>query len=46
LPGPALGEHTREVLGELGYDEDRIATLERDGAVAGVAEGVAGSFLG
>jgi alpha-methylacyl-CoA racemase len=46
LPGPGLGEHTREVLAELGYDEERIAALERDGAVAGVAEGVAGSFMG
>jgi crotonobetainyl-CoA:carnitine CoA-transferase CaiB-like acyl-CoA transferase len=46
LPGPGLGEHTREVLAELGYDEARIAALERDGAVAGVAEGVAGSFMG
>jgi crotonobetainyl-CoA:carnitine CoA-transferase CaiB-like acyl-CoA transferase len=46
LPGPGLGEHTREVLAELGYAEERIAALERDGAVAGVAEGVAGSFMG
>jgi crotonobetainyl-CoA:carnitine CoA-transferase CaiB-like acyl-CoA transferase len=29
---PALGEHTDEVLAELGYDADRIATL-RAGAV-------------
>jgi crotonobetainyl-CoA:carnitine CoA-transferase CaiB-like acyl-CoA transferase len=46
LPGPELGEHTRDVLAELGYDDERIATLERDGAVAGAATTVPGSFLG
>ncbi len=30
---PVLGGHTREVLGELGYDATRIAALERSGAV-------------
>jgi alpha-methylacyl-CoA racemase len=43
-PGPALGEHTREVLAGLGYDDDRIAALEEAGAVAGPAAGVHGSF--
>jgi crotonobetainyl-CoA:carnitine CoA-transferase CaiB-like acyl-CoA transferase len=46
-PGPALGEHTLEVLGALGYDEAEIAALEESGAVAGPAEESArGSFLG
>jgi crotonobetainyl-CoA:carnitine CoA-transferase CaiB-like acyl-CoA transferase len=30
---PALGEHTDEVLAELGYDEARIARLRADGIV-------------
>ncbi|MGH2822538.1 MAG: CaiB/BaiF CoA transferase family protein [Thermoleophilaceae bacterium] len=34
-PGPALGEHTREVLAALGYSGERIAELERSGAAAG-----------
>jgi crotonobetainyl-CoA:carnitine CoA-transferase CaiB-like acyl-CoA transferase len=47
-PGPALGEHTDEVLRELGYDDEAIAALRDAGAVAGPPEsrsGVAGSFL-
>jgi len=32
---PLLGEHTREVLAELGYADDKIEALERSGAVRG-----------
>ena len=46
-PGPALGEHTHEVLAALGYDDDEIAALEESGAVAGPADtGARGSFMG
>src|ERR1019366_699555 len=34
LPPPAKGEHTREVLTELGYTPDRIAELVSGGAIA------------
>jgi crotonobetainyl-CoA:carnitine CoA-transferase CaiB-like acyl-CoA transferase len=45
-PGPALGEHTDEVLRALGYDDERIAALKDAGAVAGVTAGdPKGSFL-
>jgi len=30
---PLLGEHTRDVLAEIGYSKDRIAALEKVGAV-------------
>lgn len=32
-PAPLLGQHTREVLTELGYDETRIAALAASGAI-------------
>ena len=33
-PAPGLGEHTSEVLGEIGYPPEKIARLRADGAVA------------
>ncbi len=33
-PAPAIGEHTDEILGELGYSKDKIAELRKKGAVA------------
>ena len=44
-PGPALGEHTDEVLAALGYGDDDIASLKESGAAAGPASGTRGSFL-
>jgi len=44
-PGPALGEHTREVLASLDYSDDEINTLLESGAAAGPASGPQGSFL-
>ncbi|HEV3095320.1 MAG TPA: CaiB/BaiF CoA-transferase family protein [Solirubrobacteraceae bacterium] len=47
LPGPALGEHTDEVLRAAGYDEREIARLIEQGAVAGRPQAAnQGSFLG
>ncbi len=43
-PGPGLGEQTDDVLRELGYDDDAIAALKEDGAVAGPASGARGTF--
>ncbi|MGB2710342.1 MAG: CaiB/BaiF CoA-transferase family protein [Conexibacter sp.] len=45
-PGPALGEHTDEVLAAAGYAPDEIAALKSSGAVAGPAGAPEGSFLG
>jgi crotonobetainyl-CoA:carnitine CoA-transferase CaiB-like acyl-CoA transferase len=44
-PGPALGEHTRDVLVGLGYGEEEIDSLLRSGAAAGPATGGRGSFM-
>jgi alpha-methylacyl-CoA racemase len=44
-PGPALGEHTADVLAALGYSDDEAAALEQAGAVAGPTAGAAGSFM-
>ena len=35
-PAPLLGEHTREVLADLGYTDGEVAALIREGAVSAV----------
>ena len=42
---PALGEHTREALRGLGYDDDAIARLAAEGAI-GLADGAEGGVPG
>ena len=32
-PGPELGEHSREILAELGYAAEQIDVLVKDGVV-------------
>src|SRR5207244_3620594 len=44
-PGPALGEHTDEVLQSLGYTNEAIEALKETGAVAGAESGAHGSFM-
>jgi alpha-methylacyl-CoA racemase len=39
LPGPALGEHTEEVLRAAGYSDEQVAELLEKGAVAARADG-------
>lgn len=45
LPGPALGEHTVEVLRAVGYGEEQVAALIEQGAVGGPETRATGSFL-
>jgi alpha-methylacyl-CoA racemase len=44
-PGPALGEHTDEVLSSIGYSDDEISVLKESGAAAGPAAEARGSFM-
>ncbi|MGH2883655.1 MAG: CoA transferase, partial [Solirubrobacteraceae bacterium] len=45
-PGPGLGEHTRQLLAEVGYPSDDIDVLLESGAVAGpAADAVRPSFM-
>jgi crotonobetainyl-CoA:carnitine CoA-transferase CaiB-like acyl-CoA transferase len=44
-PGPALGEHTDEVLAEAGFESQEIAGLHAAGAVAGAGASVPGAFV-
>ena len=44
-PGPALGEHTEEVLRAVGYSDAEVRALFDGGAAAGLAKGAAGTFM-
>jgi len=44
-PGPVLGEHTGQVLADLGYSAEEIEALEGDGAVGGPVGGAQGTFM-
>jgi alpha-methylacyl-CoA racemase len=44
-PGPALGEHTDEVLAAAGLSAEEIAGLHASGAIAGPADGVGATFM-
>ena len=46
LPGPALGEHTEEVLAEAGYSPERVAELLESGAAAASAASTAEASQG
>ena len=45
LPGPALGEHTEEVLVAAGYSPEQVAQLLESGAAAGPAESIPGALF-
>ncbi len=45
LPGPALGEHSEDVLRAAGYTDEQIAALLAQGAVAGPAAAATQSFF-
>jgi crotonobetainyl-CoA:carnitine CoA-transferase CaiB-like acyl-CoA transferase len=45
-PGPELGEHTTELLGELGYDDAALQALEQAGAIAPRAGGARPQLAG
>jgi alpha-methylacyl-CoA racemase len=44
-PGPALGEHTDELLTAAGFDVAEITRLHQQGAVAGTEPGAGASFM-
>jgi alpha-methylacyl-CoA racemase len=44
-PGPALGDHTEEVLAEAGFSAEEIAALTESGAIAGPMNAVRGTFM-
>jgi alpha-methylacyl-CoA racemase len=43
LPGPALGEHTEELLAAAGYTPEQVAAMLSAGAAAGAAPDAAGA---
>ena len=45
LPGPALGEHTEEVLRDAGFSDEEVAAMLESGAAAGPSAGSAAPFL-
>jgi crotonobetainyl-CoA:carnitine CoA-transferase CaiB-like acyl-CoA transferase len=44
-PAPAFGEHTDEVLRELGYSDEEIESMKGSGAAAGPSADAAQSFM-